>query len=527
MPPPRRRQPLLLVGWRRFLVAAIGIGLPPMAMATMAMAAMPTAASAPTAAAPAARCWLPGVARPALCGQIARPLDPARPSGPQIAVHYAVLPAQARHPDADPVLFFAGGPGQSAIESAPIFIARHGRLNQRRDLVFIDQRGTGRSAPLVCDDDRPAAALAPLALRDDPAERLRRLRECRQALQSLPHGDLRFYATALASADADAVRAQLGAPRINAIGVSYGSRAVLDYLRQFPDRVRRAVLDGVMPPDMRLADAAARDNQAALDALLSACTAQPDCAGRYPGLSARLHALLATLPRSVALPHPVSGGIETVRLDREMLLAMLRSPLYAPALAAALPAVIAEAAQGRFAPLAALAAALSGNGMTLATGMHFSVICSEDLRPIAPPPPPADAAAAADPHNDFGDSFRTLYATACADWPRAAVDAAFYIVPPTVVPVWLLSGGLDPVTPPRHGQRVADALGPSARHTVVPMAGHGVLALPCVRDAVNAFVAAPDGADANGQPPRLDCATALPRPPFFVPPGATPAAVPQ
>ncbi len=519
---PRRRPRMPGIGWRPLLAAtavtAAGVLMPPAAAAVQAT----------TGATPAIRCWLPGVARPALCGRIARPLDPARPAGPSIDIHYAVLPAQARHPDTDPVLFFAGGPGQSAIESAPIFIARHSRLNQRRDLVFIDQRGTGRSAPLVCADDPPDAELAPLALRDDPSERLRRLRDCRQALQSLPHGDLRFYTTPLASGDVDALRTQLGAPRINAIGISYGSRAVLDYLRQFPDRVRSAVLDGVMPPDMRLADAAARDNQAALEALLAACAAQPRCAGRYPDLAARLRALMATLPRSVQLPHPVSGRIETVRLDREMLLPMLRTPLYAPALAAALPAAIDEAGHGRFAPLAALAAALSDSGMQLATGMHFSVVCSEDLGPRAPPPPPADAAAAADPRNAFGDSFRSLYAQACADWPRAAVDAAFYTLPPTTVPVWLLSGGLDPVTPPRHGQRVADALGPSARHVVAPMAGHGLLALPCVRDAVNAFVIAPEGAgDMAKAPPKLDCVDALPRPPFFLPPGAAPGEAPR
>ncbi len=499
---------------RRGQRAGLRAALPALLLA----ASMP----APATPTPMQACRLTGVARPAWCAAVTRALDPARPDGPLIEVHFAVLPAQSRHALADPVLFFAGGPGQSAIELAGVFAARHARLNQKRDLVFIDQRGTGRSAPLVCDDDLPRAALRPLALRDGSQERLRRLRACRDALQALPHGDLRFYATALASADVDAVRQHLGAPRINAIGGSYGSRAALDYLRQFPDRVRRLVLDGVVPPDMRLQDTAARDNQAALDALLAACRDEPDCAAARPDLGAQWQALLEGLPRRVDLPHPVSGRIERVSLDRDTLLALVRAPLYAPALAAALPAAIVEAAQGHFAPLAALAGAVSGGGqLTLASGLHFSVVCSEDLGPNAPPAEPGDTAAAADPANDFGDSFQRLYRAACDGWPRAEVAPAFYTVPAAGVPVWLLSGGIDPVTPPRHAARVAAALGPrSARHSVVAMAGHGVLALPCVRDAVNRFVAADDDdaalAIAQSAP---GCAAALPRPPAFMPPG--------
>ncbi len=157
-----------------------------------------------------------------------RPLDPARPQGPQIDLHYAVVPALARNKAPDGVFFFAGGPGQSAIRLAGGLAAAHSRLQQRRDLVFVDQRGTGRSAPLACPDDDPRAALQPLAARSDEARRLQQLQACRQALQALPHGDLRFYTTEIAMADVDAVRQLLGMARINAIGASYGTRAVLE-----------------------------------------------------------------------------------------------------------------------------------------------------------------------------------------------------------------------------------------------------------------------------------------------------------
>lgn len=464
-------------------------------------------------------CRLDGLPQAARCGLVLRALDPAQPQGVQIELHYAVVPALAKHPVADPVFFFAGGPGQSAIDLASALAARHGRLSQRRDLVFIDQRGTGRSAPLKCADDDERALLQPLAARSDEAQRLARLRACRQALQALPHGDLRFYTTELATGDVDAVRQALGVARFNAIGVSYGTRVVLDLLRQQPQTVRRAVLDGVAPPDMRLADSAARDNQAALDALLDACAAEPACARRHPALRAQWQALLAALPQAVNLPHPVSGRLETVTLQRSTLLSLVRAPLYTPVLASALPAAIAEAHAGRWAPLATLASALGGGrGATVYTGMHLSVVCAEDLGPGAL----SMAEAATTPGNDFGDTFARHYRAACADWPRGTVSPAFYTLPrlaADAAPVWLLSGGLDPVTPPRHGERVAQALGPRARHITVKNAGHGVANLGCLRDAVQRFITTDD--DAAALAVAADCAAAVPRPPAFVPPGSS------
>ena len=132
----------------------------------------------------------------------------------------------------------------------------------------------------------------------------------------------------------------------------------------------------------------------------------------------------------------------------------------------------------------------------------------------------AAAAAGPAPSNDFGTSFSTLYRQACADWPRGRVDPAFYTVPPSSTPAWLLSGGLDPVTPPRHGQRVAQALGPTARHGVVANAGHGVTSLGCVRDAVVRFITTePDAAALAVADTGVACAAAVPRPLAFVPPG--------
>jgi pimeloyl-ACP methyl ester carboxylesterase len=465
-----------------------------------------TAAAAATGPTP---CRLRGVEHEALCGSVQRALDPvARPLGPQIEVHYAVLPALARNKRADPVFFFAGGPGQSAIEIAPQVAAMLARFGNRRDIVLIDQRGTGRSAPLQCAAEDPALPLAELFDTDRQHERIA---ACLATLQRLPYGDLRFFTTTLAVQDADAVRAALGAERIDIVGASYGTRAVLEYQRQFPGRVRRAVIDGVAPPDMALPASFSTDNQAALDALLSACESEKACTAREPRLRERWHALMASLPQTVVLRHPLTDRGERLDVTRDVLLGLVRGPLYAPALAAGLPAAIGEATQGRFEALAGLAQALGGRrGLQITAGMHFSVICSEDF--------PRVASASDKPGADFGDSFEKLYREVCSSWPRGDVPAAFYTLPSAPSAVLVLSGGLDPATPPRHGERVAKALGTKARHVVVPNAGHGVMALGCMRDVLYRFVDAASDDDALAVD--ASCATGIPRPPMFELPGA-------
>lgn len=463
--------------------------------AALLMGAVGTAIAAP---APLKPCRVEGVPNELQCGSVRRALDPARPDGPQIDVHYLVVPAMARNKRPDAVLFLAGGPGQSAIDVAPKVLQRMNRLGNRRDLVFIDQRGTGQSAPLQCPDERNLPVVDQL----DPAAQMQRLLACRDALQKLPYGDLRFFTTTLAMQDMDAVREQLGVPQWNLIGASYGTRAALEYLRQFPSKVRRTVIDGIAPPDMALPATMSPDAQAALDGLFEAY------AKARPQLRTQWQALLASLPRSVTVAHPISGKPERFTLDRRLLMSAVRGPLYAPALAAALPEAIELAVtQNRFEGLLGLAGALGGGkGMKLAAGMHFSVVCAEDL-------PRLDAATDR-PGADFGTDTQQLYREACKAWPRGSVPEGFYEVPPAPSPVLVLSGGADPVTPPRHGERVAARLAAQEKgrvqHIVVPEAGHGVTALPCMRDIVFRFIDAKQDPDAL--PQDAACATRTPRP---------------
>lgn len=452
-------------------------------------------------------CRLPGIEREIRCGSVSMPEDPDRPDATRIDVKFAVVPAVARNARPDPVFVFAGGPGQAASQVIGMAMPILAELNARRDIVFVDQRGTGRSNRLDCPESDTS-----LAARLDPAQQLAALQQCLTGLRS----DLRQYATWIAVRDIDAVRQRLGADRINLWGASYGTRAALEYLRQYPQHVRTVVLDGMAPPDMVLPLAFAVDADAALATLSAACTADARCRARYPDFEARVDALVrrAQTGFDISVPDPVTGRPQALRVDSHLLASLLRVPLYLPSLGAALPYALAAAGSGDYGPLVALSAAVSGRLQEqLALGMHFAVICAEDMPLLA-----RNGANVASTR--FGNTFAQVYAEACSKVATRPVPPEFYQVPRTDVPVLILSGGLDPATPPRHGAAVAQRLG-NARHVVAPYLGHGVSAQACAPRLIAQFVRNADAAGLDAS-----CLEKLPAPSFFEPIEFAPPAQP-
>ncbi len=458
-----------------------------------------------------APCRLKGIEREVRCGSVSMPEDPDRPDGRRLSIRFAVVPALAKNKAPDPVFVLAGGPGQAATRVAALMQPVMSRLNARRDIIYVDQRGTGDSNPLACERDAPGQSIADSV---DPERAVARLGACLQQLAV--RADTRQYATWIAMRDLEAVRAALGAERINLWGGSYGTRAALEYLRQLPQRVRSVVLDGVAPASMALPASFAVDSESALQMTLDACEADAACRAQYPQLAADLARLRAAAERGTAvdLAHPLTGAREMVKLDRDMLAGLLRAPLYAPQLGAALPFALVQAAHGRYEPLFALNLALSGRvAENFAEVMHFAVVCAEDL-------PRIDAAARASAAaTRFGTGFIALYERACAQVAVRAVPPDFYASPSADVPVLVLSGGVDPATPPRHGEQVARTL-PRALHLVAPYLGHGVTLHGCAPELIQRFVRQ---ADAAGRGPfagiedgkDAGCLARLPAPPAF------------
>jgi len=456
----------------------------------------------------------------AYCGTLAVPENRATGEGRQIALKIVVAPALRRDAAPDPLFILEGGPGAGAATLAGSRLGMFRRFRTDRDLVFVDQRGTGDSNRLGCDPT--AEELDEVATNDERS--LARIRACLAALDADP----RLYTTPIAMDDLDDVRRFLGYDRINLWGGSYGTRAALVYLRQHEARVRSVVLDGVAPQDMRLPLHTARDAQRALDRLLADCAADAACAAAFPTLAADTQALFARLAAGATIVtgvHPRTGRPISLPLTRRDAALVVFRALYIPEVASLLPRVLSEASAGNYQGLLALAfmSAPEGDKRDMAIGMHLSVVCAEDIPRITP----ADRVDA-DAGGFLGAAMFDAQYAACAFWPKGEVPDSYYAPIASAKPVLILSGADDPVTPPTWGDHVAPHL-PNSKHIVVPGAGHITLTRGCVPSIVERFLrdARVDGLDAT-------CTDALTRPPFFVTPtgpaapaGATSAARPS
>lgn len=433
------------------------------------------------------------------CGALAVPENRATPGSRTIDLRVVVLPAISRGAAPDPLFLLAGGPGQAASTSFTPLLPTLAQINQGRDIVMVDQRGTGGSNPLSCPTEAEGLETSSGAP-DDPAVQAW-WRECLAGLEADPSQ----YTTESAARDLDEVRAALGYERVNLLGVSYGTRAALTYLRLFPERVRALVLDGVVPPDMAIGATMGRDGQRALDLIFDACAADGACAAAFPQLRADFAALLERLAAeqpTVALDDPYTGAPAEVRLTRELAAVTVHGLSYAPETAALLPLLIHTAQRGGdLRPLAAQSLITSRQlADQIAVGMRSSVLCAED----APGYPAAPAA-----EGYLGDLMARALGSACAVWPRGAVGPDFAAPVASDVPALLLSGERDPVTPPAYGEAVAAGL-PNSLHLVAAGQGHNVFFRGCLPEVLAAFLEA-------GSVAALDtsCVERLGPPPFF------------
>ncbi len=431
-------------------------------------------------------CRLQSVAQAAQCGRLDVPEDRRKPDGRKLSLFVAVLPANTVSPKDDPLLIIAGGPGQAASFLGP-FATRLAELRRTRDIVLVDQRGTGRSSPLTC------AALRPREQDVFELDVLPRARECVAELTG-KGVDLAQYTTSAWVDDLEAVRAALGYQRWNVWGGSYGTRVGQEYLRRHPDRLRTLILDGVAPPSMIIPLDVWKTRAAALDTIFAACAASAACAKAHPDARATLASIeqfLGPQGRDVVLVDPRTGARENIHATYDLVLGALQPLTYTPETATLLPEMLRAAAAGDLAPLFAANPSLAGKfEEQMNPALHFSVVCAEDAPRVSGA---AREALAALPTARL--AAQTL--AVCDVWPRGTMPADFATPVRSDKAVLLLSGGMDPVTPPAYGTEVAKQF-PNGRHLIAPGYGHIVSPHACGPRLIAAFV---DAASAAALPP--------------------------
>ena len=432
------------------------------------------------------------------CGWLQRPENPAEPNGRQIDIRVARIPARGREAEPDPIVFFAGGPGQAATESWPIVAGALRKATENRDVLLVDQRGTGQSNPLKC----PQIELEEALQADWEA-----LAPMTEACLASIDGDARYYTTTIAMHDIDAAREALGYDKVNLYGGSYGTRAAQVYYRLFPERVRSIILDGVVPQTLGLGTEHAIKLDQALYKVLAGCEADPECSQKFPGTAEKLRELIATIgadPVEVTVEHPTTGEPFTLTFNREVMSSALRFLTYSPETQAMLPMLIHEAAtERRFDRLASqMLITATGLQQSIAQGMEMSVMCAEDY-PLFPADPQPNGTL-------LGTLMEQVTAIQCSIWPRGPVPDDFHEPIGGDVPLLLLSGENDPVTPPEYAEQVAVHFD-EATHLVAPGQAHIVATRGCIGDLASQFII-----EASAENLDTECLSNLEPSPFFI-----------
>ena len=444
-------------------------------------------------------CELPGIGGGGRCGTLEVFENRSTRTGRQIGLHVVVIPAQGTASALDPVFWLEGGPGAAATEAmGPVSQRYLQGLRADHDLVFVDQRGTGNSNPLKCDDigETPAnldayfGKLFPIV----------RIRACREKLEKV--ADLTRYSTSIAMDDLDDVRRALGYAKIHLAGASYGTLAAQVYMRQHPDRVRSAFLIGVATPGFRLPLPFARAAQNALERMFVDCAADPACRTAFPDLRNEFAAVLARFDRgpiAVKKIDPATGRVRPVTLERELrrrLRAVLfdqRGPFHSARRAPGVP--------GRLRSIQTMATRRVG-GAAASRGMYFSVTCSE-MTPFI-----TEEEIDAETRGTFlGDRRVRAHLAACREWPRGRVPRSFLDPVRSTIPVVLFSGDADGATPAWFAEAAVRFL-PNGLQIKAPHTGHQIDG-PCTWDLMQACVRNPSVRELDAA-----CVEKSQRPPF-------------
>jgi pimeloyl-ACP methyl ester carboxylesterase len=438
------------------------------------------------------------------CGRFVTPENPAQPEGRKIELFVARVPAISFNKKPDPLFLIAGGPGTSAVDLYTSSSGPFDRVRRDRDIILLDQRGTGRSHRLDCQYGNQD-----LFTRVEDVQVAGENAKCRAELEKT--SDLRQYTTSIAVQDLDNVRRALGYQSINLFGNSYGTRVAQHYARRYPKSTRTLILDGVLDPEVVLGPAIALDAEDALTRILKRCSADTACAKAFTDPAADYRALRARLtakPEPTMVSEAATGRPIRFEFTTRHLSAVLRFASYNDDQAALLPLSLHMAThEDNFTPLASQFRVFAHSlEAAFAYGMHNSVACSEDT-------PLIDAGKLDLPALDathMGSEQVQQLIEGCREWPRGVVDADLHAPLKSAAAALLLSGADDPVTPPQYATRAQKAFADSA-HVIVAGHGHGQFGAPCVDRIMAMFINA-------GTAKGLDtsCTGKLKPMPFFI-----------
>ncbi|MEY3516828.1 MAG: hypothetical protein RIS67_1045, partial [Pseudomonadota bacterium] len=407
----------------------------------------------------------------AYCGTLQVPENHDAPDGRKITLAISWLPASGEA-EPDPIFMLAGGPGQAARGSFPMLSGAFAEARKKRNIILLDQRGTGDSNPLKCVNEQGESAV--VDDEDYTADAATDFAK-RCAAQFEGKVDVAQFSSSDAIRDLDAARKALGAEQINLIGISYGTRMAQLYGKRYPQHTRTITIDGIAPLESVLGQDHAKNLESSLDLQFAQCAKDKACREKLGDPRAQLNTLLATLAKGPVPVHyrdAITGEWKDGQFSSGHLAMLTRLLAYQPQAASLLPMQFAEANQGRVDALMALSEMVTRDiSDQIMHGMQLSVMCGEDVPDLVVDPE--------DGKRLLGTGLVELMKAQCAVWPHKVRPADYRVPLKGNLPVLILSGEFDPVTPPRYGDMVAKHL-PNSKHIIAKGQGHNVLPVGCM-----------------------------------------------
>ncbi len=447
------------------------------------------------------------------CGNLVVPENRADPDSRMIELHVVVFASSSRDPSPTPLLYLAGGPGSSIIETAQYQLAFFLPFLDERDVIVFDQRGAGTSQPVLdCPEDTKAVfdnLNQHLTTEGKKTLHIEAMRDCRERLMA--EGiDITGYNTVENAADVRDLRMALGIPEWDLYGVSYGTRLALATMRDYPQGIRSAILDSTFPLDVDFYASIVPNAAKAFEALFDECAANSNCNRAYPDLESKLYAAAALLddqPGRTTVFNPFTGLTHEVAVTGNRLVDTIFKALYVKDFIPRLPELIYDAAEYEFDMFDLVFGTIIGQREFSSSGMYYSFNCADE----APFTNQAQVEAGSDSHPRLARYLEPGYVfEICGFWGSTPNDIS--AVPSDIdIPTLIFAGGFDPITPPEWSRRAGSVIDDS-HYVEFPSAAHGVLgASDCSFEISLAFLSAPD------QEPDTSCVAEIPNTAFKTP----------
>lgn len=414
------------------------------------------------------------------CGYLTVPENRADPANEDTIRNFVVIVhARSADPLRDPVVYLQGGPGGATTGFVANFEFFFGALANDRDVVLMDQRGTGYSEPRLECPDFGLAMFNASALAETTEEGVRSAADVLLACEQdyLADGvDITAYTSAQNAADFEDLRLALGYEPWNLYGISYGTRLALTIMRDFPEGVRSAVIDSVAPPQRDLYVETPANGIAAYQVLFDSCAADPGCNETYPELQTVFNEVIEQLdvnPVTVKIRRGRDGALYDAILDGDYFAGSLFMTLYSTAAIRELPWIIYEARRGNYGPLTQQVLARQFIWDGIAVGMHFGVNCAEEIAFNTYEEVASASAELPEAMQPYFDVDGLVTWEICEDWGASTPDPIENEPVVSDVPTLIFAGENDPITPPIWAEAAAETLS-NHYYYMIPGGGHGV-----------------------------------------------------